>query len=823
MVENTLGQLWTEINPDTKITSDLEFYIKPAYKEQLKERERKSIEDVKFFEPCAGSGHILSYAFDIFYKIYEEEGYSSSEIPELIITKNLFGTDIDERAAQLASFVLIMKGREKHRRFLRTVEKKHIKPNITFYQDFLDDSKFNNGSVLGALVKVEPFEINQIEVDEKSLFGERDAELKKLYQFLGQRYDVVVTNPPYISSSRMEGSLKKYVEANYPETKSDLFATFVLRCLELCNDDGLTGYMTPFVWMFISSYEKLRKTVVDKHFINNLIQLEYSGFDGATVPICTFTLRNRFMNAKGSYIRLSDFKGAKVQAPKTIEAIQNPDCGWFYTANQKDFEKIPGSPIGYWLSEKMISLFSANKKLSEVAKPRQGMATTNNNIFLRFWREVKHCDIGFSYSSENEALNSGLKWFPYNKGGEKRKWYGNQEYVVNWTNNGKIISDYIDDSKTSKVGSNGRIINREYYFCESISWSDITSSGNSFRYYPKGFIFDISGMSLFIKNNTMQLLGTLNTNFISILTKLINPSLHLQVGDVSKLPFLELPRLQSGNIVKTNISISKQEWNSRETSWDFTNSELLIVNDELAGENGDEPNNSQFIIKHSQLENAYNDYCSRWSKRFLLLHKNEEELNRQFIEIYGLQDELDEFVPFKEITILKDEIDQKKLKVISDQWAEANRKEVASDQWLGAREKELVANLKDAFNKKEIMAQFISYAVGCMFGRYSLDKPGLILANAGEGVEDFVRIIDNYKLLIMNENQDKDKDNSELDSVEESNSQLKIKNSQFTIDSDNIIPVLDDEWFEDDIVTRFKEFLKAAFGKENYNQNLTFM
>ncbi|OYT14480.1 MAG: SAM-dependent methyltransferase, partial [Bacteroidetes bacterium 4572_77] len=293
MVDNTLGQLWTEINPDTKVTSDLEFYIKPAYKEQLEPRTVKSVEEIKFFEPSSGSGHILSYAFDVFYKIYEEQGYNPSEIPELIITKNLYGIDIDERASQLASFVLLMKGRQKHRRFLRTIERNNIQPNITYYRDFEFDNKFNNASVLGSLIKVEPHEIENLEIDNNSLFGERQTELKKLYQLLGQRYDVVVTNPPYIGSSRMEASLKQYVEANYPETKSDLFATFVLRNLELCNDNGLTGYMTPFVWMFISSYEKLRSNIIEKHFINNLIQLEYSGFDGATVPICTFTLRNK--------------------------------------------------------------------------------------------------------------------------------------------------------------------------------------------------------------------------------------------------------------------------------------------------------------------------------------------------------------------------------------------------------------------------------------------------------------------------------------------------------------------------------------------------
>ena len=324
MVDNTLGQVWSEIRPDSKVIDTLEFYIKPTYTDKLSKREPKSIEDIKFFEPCVGSGHILSYAFDVFYKIYEEEGYNPSEIPILIITKNLFGVDIDRRAAQIASFVLLMKGRQKQRRFLRTVAKDFIEPNISFYQDFEFDNNFKNATALGSLIEIDPKDLEKFKIEENSLFAERQREVYKLYKLLGQRYDVVVTNPPYISSSRMEGSLKQYVETNYPETKSDLFATFILRCLDLCDGDGLTGYMTPFVWMFISSYEKLRGEIIAKHFINNLIQLEYSGFDGATVPICTFTLRRlNIDNAKGSYIRLSNFKGSQNQAPKTLEAIRN--------------------------------------------------------------------------------------------------------------------------------------------------------------------------------------------------------------------------------------------------------------------------------------------------------------------------------------------------------------------------------------------------------------------------------------------------------------------------------------------------------------------
>ncbi len=734
MVDNTLGQLWAELNPETKVTESLEFYIKPPDVDGLNKRESQNIEEIKFFEPCVGSGHILSYAFDVFYKMYEEQGYNPSEIPELIITKNLYGVDIDERAAQLASFVLLMKGRQKHRGFLRSIEKNKIQPNISFFRDFEFDEKFKDASALGSLIKINPEEAISFKVEENSLFSARQEELKKLYFLLGQRYDIVVTNPPYISSNRMEAHLKLYVETNYPSAKHDLYSAFILRGFELCNLNGFTGFMTPFVWMFIPSFEQLRTDLLEKHFINNLIQLEYSGFDGATVPICTFTLRNsKTLNSESSFIKLSAFKGSKIQGPKTLEAIKNPDCGWFFRINEKEIKKIPGNRLGFWLSEKVIKAFDKELILDKFSA-KAGIVTGNDLQFVRAWYEVPSVNI--SYNETQFNIDSETKWVPLSKGGEYRKYFGNNDYIIN-------IKDLWTDGKTSNSVRRG---DTNFYYKPAITWSSVTSSRTSFRYSNQR-LFNTVAPAIFSTEHSALIivLCFLNSKVPEHILPALNPTLHVLTSDVLALPYplSEVNETEIKKIGELQIEIYKTEWNSRETSFDFKINQLLRTKNDL-------------------IEDNYQSFQSFWKDKVQLLYKNERFINRTFIDIFNLNKELDSNVSLKDLTVLKDET--------------------------------RIINEELFFSSEEVFAQFISYAVGCMFGRYSLDKQGLILASQGGTLEDYLKKVEKKK--------------SEL---------------SFLPDNDNILPVLDDEWFEDDIVGRFYDFLKASFGKENFDKNLAFV
>lgn len=753
LVENTLGNYYVRKNPNTDLINDWKYFIK----NNSTENSFKKIEDIKFIDPCMGSGHILVYAFDLLMSFYQENGYAPRDAAELILKNNLYGFDIDERAYQLACFSLMMKARQYNRRILSS----KIKPNIycirnTEIESDLYDylisknaeiettlinfrSIFDDANTYGSLLNVAMLnneEIENLESELTDVINNSNANLEEMLfqldikdhllpslriaRLLQSKYDFVVTNPPYLSSSLMPNELKNFVQSNYKDAKSDLFAVFIKKCIELSNAGGYIGMLTPYVWMFISSYESLRHYILQNTNISGLIQLEYNAFEAACVPVATFILHNTDEKYKGNYIKLSDFKGAENQAPKVIEAIQNHNCGFYYETSTESFSKIPGSPIAYWVSSKLLSAFQDGRPLSAVCRPTQGLATADNGRFLRLWYEVCNQNISFNCTSTEDSLSRTTRWFPYNKGGDFRKWYGNNDYVVNWENDGYEIKHNFDDK--GKLRS--RPQNTQFYFKNGVTWTLLSSSNFGVRISESHSIFDVNGMSAFSDSESMNryILGYLASKVNFKILMIINPTLAFQAGDISKCPLIIKNENDIENVVDLNIVLSKSDWDSFETSWDFKVHPL--VKDHVP-----------------TINEAYNLWSKECESRFNTLKSNEEELNRIFIDIYGLQDELDPYVEDKDVTV---------------------------------RKADLVRDIKS----------FISYAVGCMFGRYSLDVEGLAYAGG------------------------------EWDSS---------KYSTFIPDADDIIPICDEEYFEDDIVTRFVEFVRVVYGSDTLEDNLSFI
>lgn len=732
IVENTLGRVWLEAKPESRLKDYMEFYIEPTDRDKIPPRTINSPEEIKFLDPASGSAHILVYAFELFTKIYEEEGYDKTDIPKLIIEKNLFGLEIDERAAALGSFALTMKAASYHNRYLRSP----LIPKIYVFENSDEVEQFKNAKDLGTLTRISKGEYDNIKVEEGSIFYEKQRRIKEIANILTQKFDCVVTNPPYVNSSYFNKALTDFINENYKETKSDLFATFLVRSRELTKSNGMIGYVSPFVWMFIKSFENLREIIIEETTIETLVRPSYTAFfDSAIVPLCSYVLRNeKIKNYRSTFFDLDYLGNAEDQIPRFLDGINNPSSKRRFIQLAENFEKIPGSPIAYWVSEKVTTIFSTSQSLVSYASVKVGLQTGENDRFRRDWSEVS---LNKSYLKEKNKP----KWFPYNSGGDFRKWYGNQDYFVNWENDGLEIKNIKDEN--GKIRS--RPQNQEFYLRESISWSKISAGALAIRYYPPGFIFDVAGCSIFPFNKSLQfyLLGLINSCLNYPLLSSLAPTMNYEVGQLSSFPIIISDSMNSNiNIlVESNVITTKSEWNSRETSWDFKQNELLHLK-----ENG-------------QIQNAYNKYCKYWKEQFFQLHKNEEELNRIFIKIYGLQEELAPEVDLKDITILKQET------------------YITEDGQL-------------VFNQDEIVRQFISYAVGCMFGRYSLDREGLILANQGETLKDYLG---------------------------------KVPNPTFKPDEDAIIPVLEDDYFVDDITGRFRDFLKVSFGEEHYNENIAFV
>lgn len=571
MVENSLGRLWMLNNPGSSLRERMEYYIEPDAEHEDFIR-ISSPEEITLCDPACGSGHILVYAFELLFHMYEERGYRERDIPELILTKNLAGMEIDPRAAQIAELALAMCAREHDRRFFRRGVRADVTvlSSIPLGEDGLPGNKklaeeLSHLGEIGSLLNPSEDEIDELKAAAASCSEDLFASATKtklesavaICEKLSRRFICVVANPPYMGSSGFNPFMSKWVKKNYPDVKSDLFSSFVVRMFSLAKDHGECGVMSPFVWMFIGSYEKLRNEIIDNRTLTSLIQLEYSGFAGATVPICTYTFHNSFVKGyKGGYVRLSDFVGAAVQAPKALEAIQNPDCGWFYRRDAEAFKQIPGTPIAYWLGKGANGSFEVGRPLAKIAKTRKGMFTGNNDLFLRQWYEVSASLIDIDYKF-------------YSKGGPYRRWYGNRDYVVRWKDDGKEIKAF--------PGSGN--INESDYFRSCLCWSLITSGDISFRALNTDeYVMGDAGPACY-PNPEMYwyLLGLLNSSAIQLLSKAINPTLNWSAGVVGSFPVVSSRESSDGvkSLVVKQVVESEADWDSFETSWDFKRHPLL--------------------------------------------------------------------------------------------------------------------------------------------------------------------------------------------------------------------------------------------------------
>lgn len=708
MVDNSLGRYWIERNPDSELRSKLKF-LATGKDGNLPIIDNDPIqpEELTFFDPCMGSGHILAYAFEVLMEIYRECGWSDRDAAISIVENNLYGLDIDERAYQLSYFSIMMQGCKYNRRFLKANVSNHLS-NVVETNDLeslsyegmieTEASKemsnyllhtFKDALELGSLIQVEQKDYDSYKqfVDEVHSTAEFSIysldwmentyyqinKLIKQAEILSKKYCVTTTNPPYLN--KMSGELKKYVVKKYKDYSSDLFAVFVKRNFDFTKENGYLGFMTPFVWMFIKSYEKLREYIINNKSIATLVQMEYSAYEEATVPICSFVLKNEHSNALGYYFRLSDFKGGmEVQKQKVLEAINNSNCDFYYEQKIDKFSNIPGSPVAFWVTDSIYSSFRNLKPLVELYDARSGLQTNDNNRFLKLWHEIDVTK--FSFNREIER-----KWVPFLKGGEYRKWYGNMNYVVNWENDGKDIKDYaiaLYKTPTRTMKS------MDKYFLEGFSWSEVSSGKFSVRFTPKGFIFGDVAPTISSKNQSgklpKSLLGFLNSKVAEQFLKILTPTIHFNCGLIQKLPIFNVNEENTtiNLIVENCIKKSIYDWDSFETSWNFKTHPLVELR--LAGASawGD-------YDPSARISSAYKAWSMVCEERFNQLKANEEELNRIFIDIYGLQDELTPEVEDKDVTV---------------------------------RKADLVRDIKS----------FISYAVGCMFGRYSLDVEGLAYA-----------------------------------------------------------------------------------------------
>ena len=767
MVENSLGRLWVEGHPDCDLKESWKYYMEEAQQEPevqaklseiRKEYAALNPEDIKLIDPCMGSGHILVYAFDVLMQIYESAGYSQRDAAKSILEHNIYGLDIDDRAYQLAYFAVMMKARQYNRRILNGENTCHVyaiqesnsinRAHLKYFGAGMDDIEKNAAKMqleglldtltdakeYGSILNVESYNwdllrrfvaaedtAGQISMDSVGVedTAEQLNRLVDIGETMARKYWVTITNPPYAAISNLSPKVNDFVKANYPDSKVDLFAVFIERCGLMTRVSGYQAMITQHAWMFLASYENLRDKLLNKELIN-LAHLGPHAFDeikGEVVQTSSFVFCNEFFsNYNSTFVQLV---GGKNEAAKAAMFISGEHR---FNKTNEQLREIQGTPYtAYWASDVVLSAFKKSHLVGDVSEPRVGMATANNDRFIRLWFEVNRNKFGINISSRKEAVESRKKWFPFAKGGEQRKWYGNNDTVVNWENDGFEIQNFKDE-KTGRIRSHN--YNLDYIFSSALTWTVIGTEKTSFRFCPVGFLYSNSGYGLFCNNEKTKyyLLGFMNSKIAASLLKILSPSMGFESGYLRKLPLIESDSLDSiVERVKHCIDGSNAEWDSFEISWDFKKHPLLR--------------------NVSTISEAFTQWQSECDDRFNQLKANEEELNRIFIDIYGLQDELTPEVEDKDVTVRKADL-QRDIKSL------------------------------------------LSYAVGCMFGRYSLDVEGLAYAGG------------------------------EWDSS---------KYQSYIPDADNVIPITDEEYLDDDIVSRLCAWLKAVYGADTLEANLDYI
>jgi len=791
MVENSLGHLWVEGHPNDSLKENWKYYLEEAEQEASVQIQLEKVraecrnlnpEDIKVIDPCMGSGHILVYCFDVLMQIYEAQGYTQRDAAQSILENNLFGLDIDKRAAQLAYFAVMMKARQYDRRIftrgikphvyaidesnginrgqlkyfgthLTTAEVSKAKKEITALIDNFVDAK-----EYGSILNVEKRDWNLLEryvndLDDSgqmsldSIGIDKTQELLHILvmqgQVMSQKYDVVVTNPPYMAISSASPKLNEYVNANYLGGKTDLFATFIESCLAMTKQNRYTSMITMHSWMFLTSFEKLRQKILANEIIN-MAHLGARGFDeisGEVVQTTAFVLQKSSFDGKynGAYVRLISGNSEKEKESQFLSK------NYFFYSKGYSFRKIPQNLIAYWVSDKTINCFDADF-LSKVFITREGMATADNDRFLRLWNEVALSHVTFDCSSAKDALERNIKWVPYNKGGTTRKWYGNNDYVVDWSNDGAAIRNN-KDPKTGRIRSHN--YNGEYGFREGLTWSAISSGNLSVRYCDNGFLFDSKGAKGFAKPgvslNWIQ--GLLNSKVAMQFLQFISPTLDFKVGDIISLPYIvdDSKTDEIEALVEQAVTLSKEEWDSYETSWDFQEHPLVRISKGLWDVTAVGAAMHYYYNSHpkvsSPIELCYLLWQGECTERFNQVKDIEEKLNQLYIETYGLQEEINSELTDEDVTLRKADLGRE-------------------------------------------IRSLLSYAVGCMFGRYSLDEPGI--AYAGDDWDE-------------------------------------SKYRSFIPDKDNCIPITDEAYFEDDLVGQFVGWIKKVFGEEKLEENLDFI